>query len=153
MSIPKKTVKDLSNGSRIAFFIFIGFIVVTLLGICNLVHNDSKKATINDSTKLVVDSTPVSQKDNLSGQEDMAYVISKSYVKDRLDSPEIANFPWTDYRCRYESGGVYFLQSYVKCKNLYGVELKKTYNCRLKFLGGSSSDNRQWKLMLIEFLN
>jgi hypothetical protein len=136
----KKTFKEIykenkskppTKGAKI-----LGFAMVFILLVCLVkCFSTSKKVEQND------------------GECANAYVIAKPIIKASLDVPESASFPFSDFHCQNQGDSIYEIHSYVECKNLYNVSLKKNYQIILKYIGGSPADNTNWQLIKINFLN
>jgi len=118
------------------------FLVLAIIGNIMKKNTKPKETVVKETLKPKIDE-----------QCTMASVILKDYVKEMLDAPKTAEFPWSDYKCRYEGNGVYFVQSYVEFKNLYNVPLKRTYQITLQFDGVDKYSPRSWKMLKFGWLD
>jgi len=79
--------------------------------------------------------------------EDAAYIVSKDFAKQKLTYPEEADFPWIPKYSQMDADSIYTVVGEVTSKNGFGVKVKFTYKCRLKFLGGDDLDTNNWQLI------
>ncbi len=86
---------------------------------------------------------------NKEGLCNMAYIISKAAVKEKLLSPKNADFPWNATKCTQLTDGSYSIASYVDTKNAFNADVRVKYLCILRFMGGSTANNRDWKIISI----
>lgn len=71
-----------------------------------------------------------------------AFVMSQSFVKDRLKAPATAEFPWYDESMVTPLGKEkYIVRSYVDAQNAFGALIRNNYTCRLAYQG-----NDKWLL-------
>lgn len=67
-----------------------------------------------------------------------ASVVCRGLVKNNLQSPASADFPWIDDRVASLGRHEYEISSYVDSQNGFGAMLRSSYECRLKFKGGDA---------------
>lgn len=89
------------------------------------------------------------------GREDFArkaWVMTPEFVKQNLQSPSTAKFPFSDYTFSDpKSDNSIIIKSYVDAQNSFGGTLRETFFINLKFNGGDWSDINNWSLINIRF--
>lgn len=89
------------------------------------------------------DNEPRSEHDPIT-----AFVMSQSFVEDRLKSPSTAKFPtYSESQVRDLGNGEYIVSSYVDAQNTFGAMVRTKYVCRLKYAGED-----RWQLIEFTFL-
>lgn len=76
-------------------------------------------------------------------------IISKDFIKKDLHNPSTAEFSMLDCNKEKSADGSYIILRKVSAKNSFGVKKDFVYKVRLGFLGGNSSDIKNWKLISI----
>jgi len=88
-------------------------------------------------------SQQIQQKSDVSN---MAYVISKGFVKQALKAPSTADFPFLDFNSQSLDDDRYQVSSYVDSQNSFGAVIRNEWTTTLKYLGGADADPRNWEL-------
>lgn len=77
----------------------------------------------------------------------MAAIQCQDFVRNRLNSPATADFPFLDREVRSEGNETYFVISYVDSQNGFGATIRSDFNCRIRYAGGEDADIRNWELV------
>lgn len=76
-----------------------------------------------------------------------AYVVSTSYVEQRLKSPSSAEFPYdSSTSCSREGNDVFQIDSYVNANNSFGTQIRTDWQAKLKYSGGDPMSPTSWSL-------
>lgn len=80
-----------------------------------------------------------------------ACIAAQDFVKDDLNYPKTAKFPFGE--CVFEELGPnkYKVISFVTAKNAFGVEEKVYYRMELVFMGGDWTDQSSWVVTKSEY--
>ena len=88
--------------------------------------------------------------DGLKSHKEMAYVISKDYVKNKLSFPEEADFDSAPMHSEVYADSTFKEIGNVVAKNAFGVKIKYRFTCYLKYLGGKDSNDASWSLEKVD---
>jgi hypothetical protein len=91
--------------------------------------------------------TAISEKDFAN----RAYVISQSFVKQRLKSPKSADFSLMDFSYSKVNDNTITVKSYVDSQNDYGTEIRNNYVIVLKLIGNEWADATNWQMLNLTF--
>ena len=81
-----------------------------------------------------------------------AWIISQSFIKQKLISPSTANFPLYDYSfSEPKSDKSIIIKSYVDSQNNFGAIVRKTFYINIKYNSGDWADPTNWIVLNIEF--
>jgi hypothetical protein len=78
---------------------------------------------------LVISST--ARGSSSGNKSNMAFIICKDFVKQRLKAPASADFPWLDFNSRSEGSETYSVTSYVAAEDGFGAKLRNAWSCRV----------------------
>lgn len=77
----------------------------------------------------------------------IAFVISKTFVKQNLKSPTSAEFPFSEYTFSNVKDNTVTIRSYVDAQNEFGAKIRNTYVIVLKLTGDESTDASNWRML------
>jgi hypothetical protein len=80
-----------------------------------------------------------------------AFVITQTFVEQKLKSPSTAKFPSFDFQSVHLGNGKYKVTSYVDAQNSYGAKIRTNYQCTLKYNSGNWADYTNWTLLNLTF--
>jgi len=120
-----------------------GFIVLCLL--CFGVYWNCFRSTSTHKTENNVTA-------ETSNIKISACIMSHEFVKDKLVSPQSADFPLCSENYVNELGGdEYGVNSYVDGVNEFNAPLRQQYVCRLKYISGDPDRIENWQLVEVRF--
>jgi hypothetical protein len=79
--------------------------------------------------------------------ESGAYVISQTFVKQRLKDPSSAKFFNSTYTSLDVGDNTYIVKAEFDAKNEFGGNLRHTYTAKLKHISGDWADINNWTLI------
>lgn len=77
----------------------------------------------------------------------MAVVQCRNFVRDRLQSPSTADFPFLDHVVSAVGNETFVVRSHVDAQNAFGATIRNNYVCRIQYSGGDDADQRNWNLI------
>jgi ribosomal protein L37E len=80
----------------------------------------------------------------------MATVMCENVIEQQLKSPASAKHPV--HSAKKISGQTYGMRSYVDSQNVFGVVLRTSYICQIKYTGGEPADVRNWTIQNLQIL-
>lgn len=160
-----KQAKETTN-STLGCLFFVAIIVGVFLFFYFSGNSDSDTTKISNSDSAVVISPyeenyePTS---NISKTEDYSSsgsngsydsdanpcLMSEDFIKQELNYPKEASFPFLDCHSTDNGGGKYTVLRKISTKNAYGMEKDYIYKVELRYKGGISVDIDNWELISI----
>lgn len=80
-------------------------------------------------------------------RDTMAMIQCRNFVRDRLNSPSTADFPFLDYSVTPEGSNTFLVKSYVDASNRFGATVRSNFNCRVRYVGGDDANQWNWRLV------
>lgn len=111
----------------------IGLGVICIGGLATMFFGSKSPSSV-EPTALVSPTIPPTETPNIYGEESKAVIRCQRFIRDKLLSPDSANFHWEVQAWRIEGKpGYWSILGQVDGVNAFNVKLTNTYACDLHY--------------------
>jgi len=75
-----------------------------------------------------------------------AYLIAKSYIKKKINTPPTTEFPFLDYQSTSISPRIVVIRSYFDAQNSFGAKIRTHYTIKMEQTGNDWADLSAWEI-------
>lgn len=76
-----------------------------------------------------------------------AFIISKSYIKQKIKTPATAEFPFLDYQSTSLTPRTVEIRSYFDAQNNFGATVRTHYKIKMEQTGDDWADVSAWEIL------